>query len=400
MTLPVALTSEIQKLAPSAIIELFILDATDIGGDLLRFHAGTNGLKQNIVWQGETYVRYPVAASGFEYAGQGQFPRPKLQVANIFSAITQAVLAHDDLLGAKLTRKRTMAKFLDAVNFDGGVNASADPTAEFQEEIYYVDRKSMEDRDTVEFELAASVDLVGVQIPRRQVIQNVCVWKYRGEGCGYAGPPVLDKDDQLITEASTAEGQALVDALAEYRQALDDLAALETALTTASAAKGDACDYKLAEELIEFDLDGNIVSGIRRSSLDNEDTYTARVSGSPVTLGLTYRQGRFHSSTFIHEEGLPSESISYFRIERWAADSAACTSATADYDAALAARDAQVTVVEDKLDAYNAAHAALPDDDPLYSVDRCGKRLASCKARFGENEELPFGSFPAAGLAR
>jgi phage-related protein len=29
--------------------------------------------------------------------------------------------------------------------------------------------------------------------------------------------------------------------------------------------------------------------------------------------------------------------------------------------------------------------------------DVCGKRLTSCKARFGENFELPFGSFPSLG---
>jgi len=32
--------------------------------------------------------------------------------------------------------------------------------------------------------------------------------------------------------------------------------------------------------------------------------------------------------------------------------------------------------------------------------DVCGKRIASCKLRFGENGELPFGSFPGAGLVR
>jgi lambda family phage minor tail protein L len=32
--------------------------------------------------------------------------------------------------------------------------------------------------------------------------------------------------------------------------------------------------------------------------------------------------------------------------------------------------------------------------------DACGKRLDSCKKRFGENNELPFGSFPGAGLTR
>jgi len=34
------------------------------------------------------------------------------------------------------------------------------------------------------------------------------------------------------------------------------------------------------------------------------------------------------------------------------------------------------------------------------AADACGKRLSSCKKRFGENGELPFGSFPGAGLLR
>ena len=33
--------------------------------------------------------------------------------------------------------------------------------------------------------------------------------------------------------------------------------------------------------------------------------------------------------------------------------------------------------------------------DPTKDV--CGKRIASCKARFGANAELPFGSFPSVG---
>ena len=32
--------------------------------------------------------------------------------------------------------------------------------------------------------------------------------------------------------------------------------------------------------------------------------------------------------------------------------------------------------------------------------DKCGKRLGSCRLRFGLNSPLPFGSFPGAGLAQ
>lgn len=39
-----------------------------------------------------------------------------------------------------------------------------------------------------------------------------------------------------------------------------------------------------------------------------------------------------------------------------------------------------------------------PTSDP--SKDVCGGRLGSCKLRFGANDELPYGGFPAAGLIR
>ena len=201
MTTPQTITSEIQKLEPSAIIELFVLDATAFGGDVLRFHAGTNGLRQNLVWQGQTYTAFPVRASGFDMSGNGQLPRPKLQVANVTGAITLLVLTYDDLLGAKITRKRTLAKYLDAVNYPGGTNPSADATAEFADDVFFIDRKVTETRDIVEFELAAAFDVAGVQLPRRQIIQNVCVWRYRGGECGYTGTNYFDANDAPVAGA-------------------------------------------------------------------------------------------------------------------------------------------------------------------------------------------------------
>jgi len=200
-TTPQTITSQIQTLQPSAIIELYELDTTILGGEVLRFHAGTNKLVQNIIWAGNTYVRFPIAASGFEYTGSGSLPRPKVQVSNFMSAITTLNLEFDDLMGSKFTRKRTLLKYLDADNFPDG-NAEADPEAAFPDEIFYVDRKSMENRDGVEYELAASIDLQGVQLPRRQIIQNICTWKYRGGECGYTGEEMFTTTDQPTTDST------------------------------------------------------------------------------------------------------------------------------------------------------------------------------------------------------
>jgi lambda family phage minor tail protein L len=131
-------------------------------------------------------------------SSNGQLPRPTLRVSNITGTITLLVLSYDDLLGAKITRKRTMAKYLDAVNFPGGVNPDADDTAEFADDVFFIDRKSTETRDVVEFELAAAFDLSGVQLPRRQIIQNVCVWRYKGTECGYSGTNYFNANDESV----------------------------------------------------------------------------------------------------------------------------------------------------------------------------------------------------------
>ena len=120
-------TSELQKINPSAVIELFELQliAAIHGSDqLYRFHSGSN---QNgngeIVWQGNSYTRFPIEAEGFEFTGRGQIPRPTLTVSNVLSTLTTLIASvnaftpANDLNGAKLTRIRTTADNIDAVNF-------------------------------------------------------------------------------------------------------------------------------------------------------------------------------------------------------------------------------------------------------------------------------------------
>ena len=64
-----------------------------------------------------------------------------------------------------MTRIQTCKKFLDAVNFTGGTNATADPTAKFEDQIFYIDRVANENPLLVEFELASKLDLINVALP-------------------------------------------------------------------------------------------------------------------------------------------------------------------------------------------------------------------------------------------
>jgi lambda family phage minor tail protein L len=171
--------SEIQKINPSAIIELFTLQLDNSlhgANTIYRFHSGSNlNANGEIVWAGNSYQRFPIEATGFAYQ-RGQIPRPKLVISNALGTISAILLlvnqttTGNDLTGATFTRIRTMARFLDAANFSGGSNplGTPDPTAEFKRQIFIVDRKSAENRNTVEFELAGAIDMAGVRAPKRQ----------------------------------------------------------------------------------------------------------------------------------------------------------------------------------------------------------------------------------------
>ena len=172
--------SDLQKINPSSIIELFTLTldtALHGANTVYRFHAGTNlNANGEIVWDGNSYLRFPVQATGFAYK-RGQLPRPQISISNMGTPSISSILftvnqttRGNDLGGAKVVRIRTMAKFLDAANFSGATNpfGTPDPNAEFPQEIYFIDRKAAENREVVTWELAAVFDLAGIRAPKRQ----------------------------------------------------------------------------------------------------------------------------------------------------------------------------------------------------------------------------------------
>lgn len=187
--------AEIQSLAPSALMEFFTLDASNLeNGEVLHFHAGTNGIMNSVAWQDVIYTPLPVQAEGFDITAKGALPRPKLSVANAGGLLSTEIRNFNDFVGCKLIRKRTFVKYLDASNFPDG-NPNADPNQYLPDEVWFVERKILETRYVIEFELSSAFDLMGVKLPNRQIIQNSCPWVYRGQECGWNGG-YFDKNNQ------------------------------------------------------------------------------------------------------------------------------------------------------------------------------------------------------------
>jgi lambda family phage minor tail protein L len=191
------LLADIQQLKPHTLIELFEFNAVALGDpNPFYWSSGNHPGGWDVVFGGIAYPAYPIEISGFDRQGRGSLPRPTLKVANVGGLIGSYVRSLRDALGAKVIRRRTLLKYLDAVNFPGGVNPDANPEARFPDEIFYVARKANENNVYLEMELAVRFDLDGVLIPRRLVLANTCQWVYRGAECTYSGGPVADIFDQ------------------------------------------------------------------------------------------------------------------------------------------------------------------------------------------------------------
>jgi len=187
--------ADMMALNPGGMVELLELDATEIGSGIIRFHGHNDG---SIFWQENEYFHWPMKAEGFSLTSDQQ-PVPKLTFGNIDGSLSALCLAFDDFVGAKITRRRTMVKYLDSANF-AEANPTADPTQEFPPDIFYIERKAGENEEVIEFELSSALNFQGIMLPRRPIIADYCPAIYRGALCGYTGDPVADAQDNPTSD--------------------------------------------------------------------------------------------------------------------------------------------------------------------------------------------------------
>ena len=228
-----SLMHELTNLTPSSLMTLFEIDFTNVvqsinsslvkdsneiglfpnfeqgKENILRFHNNIKVFNSYIIWQGKTFFPAPIMAEGFEITSRGVLPSPTLSLTSqteegieALSIIRRVIRKYGDIVGAKVTRIRTFAKFLDKNNFSDisspdsqrGIYASnfpeeyePDPYAELPRDVFFVERKASEDKTSITYELSSSLDVEGVKLPRRVVTASKCGFTYRGCGCFYEG---------------------------------------------------------------------------------------------------------------------------------------------------------------------------------------------------------------------
>lgn len=207
--------SEAMSLEPSQLLEFYLIyyGWPDDQTSVLAVCPFQNNLQAKIFWQDQEYISLPIEGEGFSSKGDNNLPRPRIRISNKDNLISKYLKVFNNLVGAKIVRKRTFAKFLDGVNFEGGQNPYWDistqqtvssSTSYLPDQTFYINRRVVETKDTVELELSTVFELDNVFIPNRTVYSRYCSWIYRGYGCRYSGEPKTTSNSQPFTDSSGA----------------------------------------------------------------------------------------------------------------------------------------------------------------------------------------------------
>jgi len=214
-----SLNSEISSLQPSSPIMFYEIDLTEISPKLKSFsyqegNPVNNGILRiyndynlfnlsnnpygKIKWQDNFYYPFPIQAEGFEYNTNGVLPTPKITISNsspdaslnsFYKYLRMNIESLGEIIGAKFTRSKTFLKYLDGSNFINNINPYNPDTGlyelELPKDIYFIDRKSYEDKFTLQYQLNSILDIENLYLPSRSLLAKKCTFQYRGEGCVY-----------------------------------------------------------------------------------------------------------------------------------------------------------------------------------------------------------------------
>ncbi|MGA1295816.1 MAG: phage minor tail protein L [Burkholderiaceae bacterium] len=183
------------------VVDLFTLDiatllpAGSTDQSIYRFCNWSQTDGTNVVYDGNTYTALPLQAEGFELTTSGKLERPSIVFANVGLAITGLTNAYGDLVGAKVSRIRTLTTYLDG-------EPGADPDAYWGPDEWVVEQKTSENKLAVTFQLTIPFDLEGRALPGRRLLREQCQWVYRSDiGCHYTGTNYWNANDDVVVSA-------------------------------------------------------------------------------------------------------------------------------------------------------------------------------------------------------
>ena len=231
MTTPKPISEEIQSLSPDSFVSLYVLDASAIGGGILRWSSTAEADGSTVKWNGDEYPPFNFAIDGFEWNGKAM-PRPTIKASvadmepgTLSQSALDLIVGYKGGQGATVYRTRTLARYLDG-HEDGGHEIA------FPADVYLIDRIMAMDKSSVQWELIAPMDLPNCKLPSRQALRDACPWIYRrynsaseafdydatDMACPYTGSACYTKNGDATTAANDECGRRFADCVLRYGQ--------------------------------------------------------------------------------------------------------------------------------------------------------------------------------------
>ncbi|MHC1658204.1 phage minor tail protein L [Stenotrophomonas riyadhensis] len=414
------ITADAQQLEPGGRVTVYELDASSFGADQLFFHAH---LQSGVIWwQGQEYGAWPIEASGFERTSD-QPPNPRLKVGNLDGRIADMCMLYGDMVGAKVIRRQTLVKYLDAANYppivnlvnfsnnpngSGWVNngaAAAQLPQEVADGITFTPTRISSNGGTSNnrraplrsFSIAAGQSAVATFYVRfgssqrvRLVLSNTVGGAYReslfnlnSDGSIAAATAAAGPLELLGFEQRTG-GVVKITVRIVYNAANSAAPTLQVGPTSAVVGQDVillGAQLELGQNATTFQVTTNDPVKDRHPTADPNEHFLDEIWFIERKVSETKEVVEFELTTAIDLNGeqLPGRQI-ISGVCGWLI--------RGGYRGPFCGYTGPA--VADAND--------VPTTDP--ARDQCGGRVGSCKLRFGADKPLPYGGFPASGLLR
>lgn len=414
------ITADAQQLEPGGRVTVYELDASSFGADQLFFHAH---LQSGVIWwQGQEYGAWPIEATGFERTSD-QPPNPRLKVGNLDGRIAAMCMTYGDMVGAKVIRRQTLVKYLDAANYppivnlvnfsnnpngSGWVNngaAAAQLPQEVADGVTFTPTRISSNGGTSNnrraplrsFSITAGQSGVATFYVRfgssqrvRLVLSNTVGGAYReslfnlnSDGSIAAATAAAGPLELLGFEQRTG-GVVKITVRIVYNAANSAAPTLQVGPTSAVVGQDVillGAQLELGQNATTFQVTTNDPVKDRHPTADPNEHFLDEIWFIERKVSETKEVVEFELTTAIDLNGeqLPGRQI-ISGVCGWLI--------RGGYRGPFCGYTGPA--VADAND--------VPTTDP--ARDQCGGRVGSCKLRFGADKPLPYGGFPASGLLR
>lgn len=203
---------EIQQPLPVTLYYFFKLTHSYLGEDInLLMHC--NGMVETLdtvrnrvtgtdmmTFNSENYKFVGIDVTGIKLSDGAKVNSPTLTIGNKINDVANYVSKMCALYGSFRG-----AKLQIFIMTERAYKAN---TGQYVEQVWYIERPTAENIQSVQFELSSPLDFRKQQVPTR-IISPFCAWAmrgdYRGEECGYTGTNYFDRQGNPVTDPAQDE---------------------------------------------------------------------------------------------------------------------------------------------------------------------------------------------------